>query len=226
MPHRQTQFTNGEYYHVFNKTIDHKTPFLDTQLCSSFLRTAYYYRASDLRISFSDWKRHNSIKSRLHNHLDNPSNFRVTILAFCLMPNHYHFILRQNTTQGVQDFISNLSNSYTRAFNTIYKRKGPLFLTQFHVVPIATTEQLLVTSRYIHLNPIASNVVGLIDQLRSYPWSSYTDYLNLATQPSQLVETKAILNFFKNDPSLYQQFVENDLDRLQTLSYIQDTFQY
>lgn len=220
MPHRQILFTNGDYYHIFNKTIDHKTPFLNPQLCSSFLRTAYYYRASDLKLSFSDWRRlTNSRKILIQRKLENPRNFRVSILAYCLMPNHFHFVLKQNTATGVQDFIANVSNSFTHTFNKIHKRKGPLFQNRFQAVPITSTEQLLVVSRYVHLNPIASNVVDLLDQLRAYPWSSYKDYLNPSGNPSALINTDTILDYFKNDPSQYQQFVENDLDRLQTLSY-------
>lgn len=220
MPHRQLIFTNGECYHIFNKTIDHKTPFLNPNLCSSFLRTAYYYRASDLKLSFSDWKRlAKSRKIVIQRNLANPRNFRIAILAYCLMPNHFHFVIQQNTSTGVQDFISNVSNSFTHTFNKIHSRKGPLFQNRFQAVPITSSEQLLVVSRYVHLNPIASNVVGLLDQLRTYPWSSYKNYVNSSGNSSSLVNTDIILNYFKNDSFHYQKFVENDLDRLQTLSY-------
>lgn len=225
MPQRRILFTEGNYYHVFNRTIDRKAPFLSSHLCDFFLQASHFYRGTDFKISFSGWKRLEIQRKRLiEQRFNDPMNFRVDLIAYCLMPNHFHFILKQNSTNGVQDFVAGLLNSFTHAYNVINKRRGSLFEDRFHAVPITSIEQLLVTSRYVHLNPIASNVVELLDALRTYPWSSYRTYLDIPSNGFVLAQTSQILCYFKNDTRLYQQFVEGELDRLETLSYVNKVF--
>ncbi len=225
MPRRTVLFTTNNYYHIFSRTIDRKTPFLDMHMCTFFIEAIRFYRGTDFNISFSDWKRLNtSSKNHAAKRFDNPFNFRVDIIAFCLMPNHFHFILKQNNTNGVQDFLAGLLNSFTHAYNIIHKRKGSLFEDRFHAVPITSQEQLLVTSRYVHLNPIASKIVMTSEELCIYPWSSYPTYLNNSTYNFELAQTSTILSYFKNDAKLYRQFVESGLDRMETLSYVNKLF--
>lgn len=224
MPRRRVLFSNNEYYHVFNKTIDLKKPFLNDKLCDAFLDTAYFYRATDFQLCFSQWKALKTIRKDISEHLSNPHNFRVNILAYCLMPNHFHFLLQQRLEGGVQEFMSSLSNSFTRAFNTQYNRKGQLFLNRFQAVPISSVEQLLVASRYIHLNPIASAIVAKPHQLHTYPWSSYKHYFSRNRQTTALVSTQPILTYFGNNPEHYRDFVESELDRAQTLDYVNSIF--
>lgn len=210
MSYKKREFETGNYYHIFNKTVDNKTPFSDIWRCNTFLLTTFYYRASDLQTSFSKWKRlDNHQKNSIKKQLLNPSQFQVQIIAYCLMPNHFHFILKQTATRGIQDFISNLTNSFTRAYNTEHKRKGPLFLQRFHHVPITTGQQLLTVSRYVHRNPIAHST-RINDSFRKYPWSSYKDYLETSTDPLKLTTSEPVMKYFNNNPKLYQEFVEDD----------------
>lgn len=101
---------------------------------------------------------------------------QIEILGFCLMNNHYHFLLKQKTQNGISRFISNLQNGYAKYFNIKTERTGPLFQPMFQSVRIATDEQLLHVSRYIHLNPSTGYVVE-INKLGEYPWSSLSCYL-------------------------------------------------
>ena len=128
----------------------------------------------------------------------------VEIIAYCLMPNHLHLLLKQLEENGISIFMSNLTNSYTRFFNTKQKRKGPLFQGKFKGVRIETDEQLFHVSRYIHLNPYSSFVLKSLEELESYPYSSLPEYLGLKKEIH--CKTEIILNNFKNIQS-YEDFV-------------------
>ncbi len=208
MSHCRELFTNGGYYHVFNKTIDHKTPFLDQRNCEIFLSAAQYYRASDLILPFSQLKKLSTDrKAVIQQNIADENNFRIAVLEYCLMPNHYHFVLRQNHDNGVNIFMSNLINSFTRWYNKINQRKGPLFLTRFKAVPILGNEHLLTVCKYVNLNPLKSGVVESFEQLQEYPWSSYKDYF--ANYPALLTEKSTVLSLFNHEQLAHQAFIEN-----------------
>ena len=125
----------------------------------------------------------------------------VDIICYCLMPNHFHFLLRQKRTGGITEFASKLSNSYTKYINVKNKRVGPLLQGDFKAVYIGANEQLIHLSRYIHLNPLIGYVTK---DLAAYRWSSYPDYINLTN--SEICDKKIILDQFKS-PEEYKKFV-------------------
>jgi len=100
----------------------------------------------------------------------------VEIIAFCLMPNHYHLTLKQLTLKGISTFMHKLGTSFTNYFNIRQKRSGRLFETTFKAVIVDSEEQLLHLSRYQHLNPRKLNL-KTSKQLINYPWSSLATYL-------------------------------------------------
>lgn len=83
----------------------------------------------------------------------------LEIISYCLMPNHFHLLVKQVIDHGIVKCLNNFSNSYTRYFNIRHDRVGPLFQGRFKAVRIETDEQLLQVSRYIHLNPVASSLI-------------------------------------------------------------------
>ncbi len=117
------------------------------------------------------------------------------------MPNHFHFLLKQLKEGGITEFLSKLCNSYTKYFNTKYKRVGPLLQGEFKAVLVESDEQLLHLSRYIHLNPLVSYIVKNLDL---YEWSSYEEYINSKSKGVCVKEN--VLSFFKS-PASYKQFV-------------------
>lgn len=130
----------------------------------------------------------------------------VEIICYCLMPNHFHFLLQQITENGVTEFMSKVSNSYTKYINVKNQRVGPLLQGEFKAVHIEDNEQLLHVSRYIHLNPL----VGYITKdLEAYQWSSYPEYLNLTNHA--ICSKKIILDQF-NSPDTYKQFLLDQKD--------------
>ncbi|OGG04791.1 hypothetical protein A2Z33_05765 [Candidatus Gottesmanbacteria bacterium RBG_16_52_11] len=131
----------------------------------------------------------------------------IDILTYCLMPNHFHLLLRQNRESGIVRTVSNITNGYAKYFNSKYHRIGPLFQGPFKAVLIETEEQLVHVSRYIHLNPIIS---GAIDEkeLFVYPWSSLPKYIG--NSQSKWIETKTVLNNFPNQKA-YQSFIRDQV---------------
>lgn len=113
----------------------------------------------------------------------------VQIHAWCLMGNHYHLLLSEETERGIQRFMHKLNMSYAKYFNEKYERTGPLFQGT-KKVHILTDAHFLWISHYIHLNPLdlhrdsaewraqcLQNVGIAIARLKDYRWSSYRDYL-------------------------------------------------
>jgi len=130
---------------------------------------------------------------------------QIKFLAYCFMPNHFHFLLLQKVDGGISKFLSNVQNSYTRYYNTKHKRIGPLFLNQFKAVRIEEGDQLLHVARYIHLNPYTSYVVKSIDELFEYRWSSIGEYL---TGNPNLCDIGPVMQHFKNN-NAYKTFLSD-----------------
>src|SRR5258706_16455772 len=115
----------------------------------------------------------------------------VEIIAYCFMLNHFHFLIRQIREGGITEFVSKISNSYTKYFNVKYERVGPLLQGEFQAVHIETDEQLIHVSRYIHLNPTVNFIAKTLDD---YPWSSFHEYTDETI--SGFCEKDIILNQF------------------------------
>lgn len=137
----------------------------------------------------------------------------IEILAFCLMPNHFHLLLKQIKEGGITEFVSKVTNSYTKYFNTKYTRVGPLFQGEFKSVIVEDDEQLLHLSRYIHLNPL---VLYLVKNLDQYEWSSYREYVS---GKKGICTKEEVLGFFKT-PKEYEQFILDQADYAKQLELI------
>jgi len=137
----------------------------------------------------------------------------VKIISYCLMPNHFHLLLQQLKAGGIAKFLSQISNSYTRYFNTKYGRTGSLLQGVFKSVYVEDDEQLMHLSRYIHLNPTVS---GLVKRPQNYPYSSYSSFL---AGEDFLCSLDEILSFFPKKGS-YQEFVDNQIDYGKSLEVI------
>lgn len=208
MPGRTTPLVNGEYYHIFNRGSEKRDIFTKPRDYSRFRQTLYYYQFLGPKPSFSKFS-----KSDLNSFKPNRSQKVVDILCYCLMPNHFHFLVKQLKDHGISTFISQLSNSYTKYFNTRYRRIGPLLQGAFKAVRIETDEQLVHASRYIHLNPVVS---GLVKMPQHYDWSSYIGY---TTQKPTICVVNEVMGLF-GTPQKYKEFVEAQIDYGTTLEIL------
>ncbi len=209
MPGRAIPFVTNEIYHVFNRGIDRRPTFLSKTALARSIELITYYRFIKPPLSFTHFQRlPTQRRGEFFQHLTMKNQKHVDILAFCFMPNHFHFLLRQLTDQGISTFMSNFQNSYTRYFNIRYERVGPLFLNQFKGVRMETDEQLIHVSRYIHLNPLTGYVVKEFSDLLHYPWSSLSEYLE---NNGSLSEKQTVLRFFKTNKS-YETFLKDQVE--------------
>lgn len=208
MPGRTTSLVTGQFYHIYNRGSEKRDIFTQPRDYSRFQKTFYYYHLFGPKPSFSKFA-----KSDLNLFKPDPNKKLVEMICYCLMPNHFHFLVKQLKDNGISTFMSQLSNSYTKYFNTKYKRIGALFQGSFKAVLVKTDEQLVHLSRYIHLNPVVS---GLVKNLNSYKWNSYPEYISGA---KVYCSSEEILNFYSSIKS-YQEFVEAQIDYGTTLEIL------
>jgi putative transposase len=149
MPLRKTPLQAGNFYHVYNRGNNRQDIFFDRDNYLYFLRLA-----------------------RVHL-IDNG----IDIIAYCLMPNHYHFLvyLRDETLSAA---MKSLSLAYTKAINQRFSRCGALFQGRFKSILVSDTNYLINLSRYIHLNPVKA---GIVDRPDEWEFSSYLEYVGSRT---------------------------------------------
>lgn len=213
MPVRKVPLITGEYYHIFNRGINHCQTFTSMNNFRDYARatqTLQYYRSITNKLKYSYFLvRH---KNEQHDILSKlaKSPQRITIIAYCLMPNHFHMLLRQEEDGGISQYLADFQNSYTKYFNAKHKRSGALFDRQFKAVFIESENQLLHLTRYIHLNPYSSNLVTK-DQITMYPYSSLGEYVSgnyVVSNPNRVIDI---------NPCQYESFVLDNADYQQQL---------
>jgi len=146
MPSRSIQFVSGEHYHIYNRGAGRQDIFREKDNYLFLLRRLKKY-ANELHIA---------------------------IIAYCLMPNHYHFLLRQDGEQPVGLLLQRTFNSYTKAFNRRYGRTGTLFEGRFKAIHVDKDGYLLHLCRYIHANPVKA---GVVSRLENWPYSNYLEWI-------------------------------------------------
>jgi putative transposase len=214
MPRRNVVFSNGIYYHAFNRAVRGEEMFSGKRSLSRAIDLVNYYRYPQT-IKFSRLKTFPLvIKKEYLQALEKKTPY-VEIYAFSLMPDHYHFLLKQLSDNGVGRFISNFQNSYARYYNVREGRFGSLFQNPFKAKYVNSDEQLMHLSRYIHLNPVTSYLIE-IEDLEKYSWTSYRNYVK---GYKNFVNTDFILKLF-GSVEKYVKFVTNRVDYQRELKKI------
>lgn len=207
MPYRTTVLATGEIYHIFNRGVAKMPIFSSKRDYNRLLETLYYYQFQNPKPQFSHLSRFKDFNFEKNKKI-------IEIICYCLMPNHYHLLIKQLENNGISEFIKKVFNSYTKYFNTKHNRVGPLLQGQFKAVRIGYDEQFIHVSRYIHLNPITS---FLVKDLQDYPWSSYHDFIGL--QKDKLCNNSSVMSSFKS-PKKYEKFVLDQVKYGQSLEII------
>ena len=144
-----------------------------------------------------------------------PESF--SLLSYALMPNHYHFLIKQLAQVPISKLISKVCTSYSKYFNKKYDRVGHVFQDKFKAVLVTNDSQLMWLSAYIHNNP---KTAGLVEDLQGYQWSSYLDYMGL--RQGTLCDKHFILKMFQGNIEAYQKFVENSLEKTKELKDLEN----
>ena len=215
MPRKPRQLEVGKIYHIINRGVEKRSIFLKPQDYSRFILGLEFFNSDG---SFHLWDmlaRPHAIRAgtvpalaqRIESMRQKPRGRIVDLLGFALMPNHYHFILREITEGGISRFMRKLGG-YSMYFNKQYKRIGPLFQSRYRAIPINSDEQLAAIFAYVHTNPIeltesgwkkrkVNDPVRALAALENYKWSSYRDYIGVPTF-SQTIQTEFFTNFYGN----------------------------
>lgn len=218
MPGRKIPLVTDQIYHVLNRGIASQPIFLNKKDYRRMMETTLYYQNQKPPLSYSDFIRL-TVKQRtkILDRLRKEESFLVEIIALCLMPTHFHLLLKQIRDNGTSTFMSHLTNSYTRYFNLKNKRVGPIFQGKFKAVVVETDEQLIHISRYIHLNPHTSFVIKTLGELKNYPYSSFPEYLGRSK--TNFFQKEIVLNQFKDIDS-YEKFVFDQAEYQRQLEQI------
>lgn len=210
MPRRIYLLATDEYYHVFNRSIDKRPIFHSPRECKRAISVMYYYSFGQPPIRFSKFLTLSKERREQIMYSLSKRKTIVDFIAYCIMPNHFHFLLKQKVDSGISRFMANFQNSYARYFNTKSERKGPIWQGQFKAVRIEDDIQLLHTSRYIHLNPLTSFIVSDIKMLQEYIWSSLPECLSMNVN-KKICDKSIILAHFKGYKD-YKRFVFDQAD--------------
>jgi len=182
MANRKVPFSVGNFYHCYSRGIDKCPTFLDDADCLRFVENIHI---DNRQTKISRTLRRNLLSQDVWK-IPNESPL-VRIVAYCLMPNHFHFVLEEITENGISIFMQRLMTSYTMYFKTKYGRSGGLFTRPFRSKLIGNDEYLVTVINYIHLNPVEliesrmndsnqhNNGVS-ISEIENYIFSSLPDY--------------------------------------------------
>ncbi|OGK21040.1 hypothetical protein A3C23_02410 [Candidatus Roizmanbacteria bacterium RIFCSPHIGHO2_02_FULL_37_13b] len=208
MPRRRIILASGEYYHIFNKTLLPQNIFFNKRNNDYFIAASDYYRHLNVPVQFAKYNENKKAYSI------NGLKLVVSIYAYALMPNHFHFLLKQHEDNGIRTFIQRLSNSYAHFYNLKYSRKGALFQGPFKSVRIESEEQLLHVVRYIDLNATTSY---LVEDPADFIYSSYRTHIGLFDM--SWIEKRFILDHFGSF-NKYKKFVLDNKDYQRSLKKI------
>lgn len=219
MPAKNTRkiYKANGYYHLYNRGVEKRNIFENEQDYGVFLSYLKTYLSpkneKELDEKLSDpklpWPEKDKILKllRLNNFVD-----EIHLLAYCLMPNHFHFLVKQKSATGIDVFMNSLNTRYVMYFNKKYKRVGPLYQGTYKAVLVETDEQFLHLSAYIHRNPAklvpqSKTMQGVALQTLTKQPSSLPEYLGLRN--STWLKPDEILSFFSrtNKNFSYEKFV-------------------
>jgi putative transposase len=195
----------GEIFHILNRGVDKRKIFLTDKDYFRFIHNLFEF--NDVRPAFNLGRSfEKSQLIDLRNRTIKPRGLIVEILAFCLMPNHFHLLMRQKKDNGITNFMRKLSVGYANYFNQKYERTGALFQGRYKAVLVNKESHFVHLPYYIHLNPFdlvesdwrvgkIKNYQKAIKFLESYRWSSHLDYIGQKNFPS-VTQREFLLTFW------------------------------
>jgi putative transposase len=205
----KSKFYDKCFYHIFNKSIANFGIFSKSDNALRFIDNLEYYNNVKTKISLSVYLRKNSLNTDL---LLPKEDSIIKIISYCIMPDHYHLLVKIIHMEKFSKYINNVEASFSRYFNIKNNRKGPLWQSRFKSVYIESNEHLLHVSRYIHLNPTTKY---LVDNPEDWNLSSYKNFISNEKYLKEYVREISIDSCID-----YKKFVENNKDYQRELKHI------
>lgn len=196
---RKFSFSVGEFYHVYSRGNNKTDIFLSDTDRKRFQKLLFVCNSSK-PIVFK------TIQGLTLDKIERGVNL-VDIGAYCLMPNHFHLLLREKQEGGTSLFMQKLATAYSMYFNKKNGRTGKLFEGVFRAKHTDTDEYLKYLFAYIHLNPVKIidpvwKENGIIDRqkakehLGNYEYSSYIDYQGVIRPEMKIINREAVPEYF------------------------------
>lgn len=206
---RKIKIVPGEYYHVFNRGMRKQIIFHDDNDRKRFLFALLHFQSPMIFPKMSRSVKEFGQYSVLDNNQNDIKKIIkdrfVELVAFCMMPNHFHLILKEVEEGGISKYTQRVLEAYSKYYNTKYQRSGHLFQGPYGAVWVEDDRQLMHLSAYIHKN---HNELGeWRNSKENYPWSSYEDYVG-ENRWGDLLDRSIILDRFKNKNE-YRFFVKS-----------------
>lgn len=216
-------YVSDSYYHIYNRGVEKRTIFEDDNDYTVFLACLKLYlnppKPIDRRFSVTlQGPSPTDTNTLVYAPCRQPNNHygKIELVAYCLMPNHFHLCIKQTEKRDMDHFMRSLSTKYAMYFNKKYERVGSLFQGRYKAVLIETEEQFTYLTKYIHRNPLAlTSYKDRPRQLGKYSFSSYPNYLGARRQ--NWINPTNILSYFseKNRYNSYQSFVEESISEIE-----------
>lgn len=216
---RKVKFVNQNFYHIYNRGVEKRIIFFDEEDYIRFIYYLYELNDKNLIVNTSFSNRKIKIDSAVPN---TAKDQLVEILCFCLMPNHFHLLLKQIQDGGISLFLQKLCLAYAGYFNKKYERVGGLFQGAFKAKLVDKTEYINHLFYYILTNPIEiiephwkekgiKNFYKTKKFLSFYKWSSYKDLIENKPNFSFVTDKKIIAEIF-GKPQEFKQFIKGALE--------------
>jgi putative transposase len=157
---RSDPILDGKYYHAYNRGNRKEAIFGDDSDYRSFLKKLW----------------------------EAASKYKVSVVVYTLMPNHFHFVLVQTPGGSIQRLMNSIESSAAKRFDLKYGKVGHLFQGRYRYNRIDSDESLLIAARHIHLNPVAA---GLVRHPEEWPYSDFAEFVRMADQVEGVLQLRA-----------------------------------
>ncbi len=212
---RKTPFIVDEFYHIYNRGTDKRDIFTCSNDYNRFIMLLYVANGTnsvDISKHFGEGRSFASLM------LCERGEQLVDIIAYCLMPNHFHLLIHERTDGGISIFMKKLSTAYSMYFNNKYDRSGALFEGRFKAKHIDDDNYFKYLLSYVHLNPVKlidsnwkensiTDKVKAKDFLWNYKYSSYLDYVGVKRKEVGILNTEPLPPYFET-PKEFEGFVD------------------
>jgi len=204
---RKAKFVENEYYHIYSRGVEKRKIFTNESDYLRFVGLLYIMNQKE------PFRMENFLRDKKHTTRnifeEKRSGTLVSVLGYCLMPNHFHLILYEHIEGGISKFMAKLLTAYSMYFNTKYERSGPLFTRPFRSEHISNESQYMYIFSYLHLNPISifqkdwkengiTNTKKSLEFLQKFKFSSYLDFLKEDRLESKILDFSAIPKYIQD----------------------------
>lgn len=212
---RNIDISVGEFYHLYNRGVDKRNVFMDTEDYERFIALLYLANNTNA-VHINNHKNHQGLTLMEMLSIDKGETI-VDIGAHCLMPNHFHLLIHEKIESGISVFMQKVTTGYTMYFNKKYRRSGALFAGTFKAQHVSGDGYLKYLFAYVHLNPIKLvdpkwKENGIFDKkkaekyLNNYQHSSFLDYCSSDRKEGNILNKKAFPEYFETNAD-FRKFV-------------------